>query len=1058
MRKQTSQHANRKHRLLLFLLPFLSLLLFYCTDDISKNASNDGDVRIEYSNCTACYECIEEFHCPQNAIYIDEVRGTATIDPDKCVQCMRCITDFQCQYDAFTYTEDTIAPSPITDLCAISDSIGTLDIQFTATGDDSTSGIAWRYELILKTASGTAIQNNFAPNPPKIAGLTETWHISGLTPQQTVQVAVHAFDDCGQYAKSQTISVMISDEAADETAPAAIEDLTALSDEDQITLLWTAPGDDGDEGTADRYEIRYASSAITDATWLQATLVESDITPSEAGTPESFMVTDMPDQAIHYFAIRAYDSSDNESGVSNNAQASFSPDTTAPAQITTLQVETIEMESISLRWTAVGDDGTTGTADAYIVRYSTSEITPQNWAQATTFDNDLDPQMAGVSEMLMVTGLTSSTTYYFAVKAIDNSENQSTLSNVVSAETSAIPDHIAPSAVDDLTVTNTSASTAQIRWTAPGDDGDTGTASSYIIKVYTEPITDSNWNSIGAIDEMITPQPAGTQESIIVTGLEPETAYWFAIKAMDEMENVSNLSNIAQGETNSNADTTAPSQIDDLAAVAQGQSIMLTWTATGDDEDTGTAAYYEIRVSESSINDDNWTNATLLTGLPSPEESGTQQQFEWLSANDNTSYFFAIKAFDDAANVSSLSNIANAEIVDDTAPSAIADLQAAVDGSDITLQWTAPGDDADTGTAESYEIRMSTQQITESNWQDAETLDNPPDPLEAGTTQQYTVVSPEQDVTLYFAIKATDNGGNIAQISNVAESGIFDTTAPADIDDLEAIQSGNDALLSWTAPGDDGNTGTAESYEIRYATTIIDETNWGSATLLSDPPTPAVAGTQQQYTVTGLSSDVQYYFGIKTTDDADNQSQISNIVDLTLGDDTTAPETIDNLTVTTTYVNMSTIRISWTAPGDDGATGTADHYEIRYSSSAITEANWASATLFSSPPDPAAAGTTQTCNINGLDEGELVYFAIKTYDEIGNVSGCSNSPAGKIVYKITTNRCHDCNNCINRCDQDAIYDAGPYKLINPDLCIGCGDCEPYCPYNAIDPGVVAYNN
>ncbi len=1048
----------RKQRFLLLLLPLLSLLLFYCSDDISKNAELDGDVRVEYSNCTACYECIDLFDCPHDAIYIDETRGTATIDPDKCVQCMRCINDFQCQYDAFTFKEDAIAPAPITDFSAISDSIGTLDIGFTATGDDSTSGIAWRYELDLTTDGGEPVAVDFTPGNPKIAGLKESWHLSGLAADQTLQVGVRVFDECGQYTQTEAVTVTISNSMPDTTPPAAIQNLTAMSDEDYITLSWSAPGDDGDEGAADRYEIRVGDSEITDQNWQQAEIIDNDLVPQEAGTCESFQVTGIADQGIHFFAICAYDERDNVSDVSNSVSGSLTPDVTAPAQITTLAVDGSGLETVELRWNAVGDDGTTGCADSYDVRYSKTAITPQSWQQATAFANQIEPQASGSVETLTVTGLEIGTLYYFAIKAIDNAGNQSTISNVVEALTEEAPDDIAPAAITDLTVGGTSNTTANIRWTAPGDDGNEGTASSYILKIHTEPITDGNWNEIDAIDTAITPQSAGSQESFIVTNLEPSTSYWFGIKAQDEAQNISNLSNIAQGLTESEKDTSAPSAITDLSAQPQDENILLQWTATGDDGAVGTASYYHIAVSLDPITDSNWDDATLLNNPPLPEPSGTQQQYGFTSAIPNTVYYFAIKAFDEAGNSSTLSNVASAEVVDDIAPSVIDDLQATAGTADIVLQWTAPGDDGDTGTATSYEIRMHDQEITIGNWQQGTLLDDPPDPLEAGTTQQYTVFAPQQDQTWFFAIRATDDAGNVATVSNNAESGIFDTTAPAEITDLEAAQSGMDALLTWTAPGDDGFSGIAESYEIRYATTVIDETNWASATILSDPPQPQTAGTQQQYTATGLSPDVHYFFGIKTTDDADNQSGLSNIADLTLGDDTQAPGTIDDMQVVATYINMSTIRIRWTATGDDGSTGTAHHYEIRYSSSPITDANWASATLLANPPDPESAGTQQTCDVSGLDEGELYYFAIRAYDEIGNEGDCSNSPAGKIVYQISTSQCRDCNHCINRCDQNAIYDAGSYKAIDPELCIACGDCDPYCPYNAISPGVVAYND
>lgn len=58
----------------------------------------------------------------------------------------------------------------------------------------------------------------------------------------------------------------------DITPPAAVTDLTATEGTtDSISLIWTAPGDDGTAGTATTYDIRYCTSEITDANWDSAT-------------------------------------------------------------------------------------------------------------------------------------------------------------------------------------------------------------------------------------------------------------------------------------------------------------------------------------------------------------------------------------------------------------------------------------------------------------------------------------------------------------------------------------------------------------------------------------------------------------------------------------------------------------------------------------------------------------------------------------------------------------------------------------------------------------------
>jgi hypothetical protein len=84
--------------------------------------------------------------------------------------------------------------------------------------------------------------------------------------------------------------------------------------------------------------------------------------------------------------------------------------------------------------------------------------------------------------------------------------------------------------------------------------------------------------------------------------------------------------------------------------------------------------------------------------------------------------------------------------------------------------------------------------------------------------------------------------------------------------------------LTWTAPGDDGSVGQATQYNLRYSTTALSEQNWSSATEAGALPTPEPAGTEQSTTVTDLEPKTQYYFGLKSADEAGNWSALSNVV------------------------------------------------------------------------------------------------------------------------------------------------------------------------------------
>jgi hypothetical protein len=107
---------------------------------------------------------------------------------------------------------------------------------------------------------------------------------------------------------------------------------------------------------------------------------------------------------------------------------------------------------------------------------------------------------------------------------------------------------------------------------------------------------------------------------------------------------------------------------------------------------------------------------------------------------------------------------------------------------------------------------------------------------------------------------------------------IPDTVPPGTVTDLV---TGSPALnfvtLSWTAPGDDWNTGTAAEYDIRYSTQPITEANWDEAIPCEGEPAPQPSGSGEVFTVTGLAPGATYYFALKTADEIPNWSELSNV-------------------------------------------------------------------------------------------------------------------------------------------------------------------------------------
>jgi hypothetical protein len=113
-------------------------------------------------------------------------------------------------------------------------------------------------------------------------------------------------------------------------------------------------------------------------------------------------------------------------------------DTIPPAKIKDLALLdcSVTSNSVTLTWTAVGDDGNIGQASRYDIRYSTQSIlTDEDFDKATQVEVELQPKPSGEKETFIVGGLQQGTEYYFAIKVIDDANNISGLSNCVFART-----------------------------------------------------------------------------------------------------------------------------------------------------------------------------------------------------------------------------------------------------------------------------------------------------------------------------------------------------------------------------------------------------------------------------------------------------------------------------------------------------------------------------------------------------------------------------------------------------------------------------------------------
>ncbi len=136
----------------------------------------------------------------------------------------------------------------------------------------------------------------------------------------------------------------------------------------------------------------------------------------------------------------------------------------------------------------------------------------------------------------------------------------------------------APDAVSDLAVfPDDNADQVKLSWTAPGDDGDVGTVTEYVIKKSTSVIDAGNFDAADTITASIVPQVAGSTENVSVPLTWRSGSYYIGIKAIDDVGNFS-ISNIVVADTDAQLDFSEESI--DFGGIAVGDVVTRSVTVT----------------------------------------------------------------------------------------------------------------------------------------------------------------------------------------------------------------------------------------------------------------------------------------------------------------------------------------------------------------------------------------------------------------------------------------------------------------------------------------------
>lgn len=182
-----------------------------------------------------------------------------------------------------------------------------------------------------------------------------------------------------------------------------------------------------------------------------------------------------------------------------------------------------------------------------------------------------------------------------------------------------------------------------------------------------------------------------------------------------------------------------------------------------------------------------------------------------------------------------------------------------------------------------------------------------------------------------------------------------------------------------------------------------------AVTLVLNPVGGALSGTTVQNAVAGVAA----FANLQVANEASGYTLGASAAGL-VSAVSAAFTVVDNVlpgapsAFALTRLGTFSIRLDWTASGDDGALGTATAYEARVSTTPFTQ--FSGGVLLTGLPSPAVSGTAQSFTAAGLLPNTTYYFALRAVDGVPNlgayVTGSASTAACSTGY--SGNLCTDC--------------------------------------------------
>ncbi|MFH1279734.1 MAG: fibronectin type III domain-containing protein [Candidatus Eisenbacteria bacterium] len=591
-------------------------------------------------------------------------------------------------------------------------------------------------------------------------------------------------------------------------------------------------------------------------------------------------------------------------------------------------------------------------------------------------------------------------------------------------------------------------------WTAPAENGAAGgPATAYDLRYSNAPVGGDTlgwWNGAVPVPNEPVPGTPGSPQSLVVSGLDPATTYYFALRSADEEANVSPFSNVFEFAT---GDTTGGDPgglvisgvtVDSIG----GDSAFVAWSTNRDAR--GLVRYGPDGGYGSETETE--TDSTILHGV-------------WIGGlGEGTLVHYQVVSFAGADRDST----ADAAFTTADPPPARPAGFDHVDGEgEVTLLWQAnqepdldgyrvyweARDRADDGRLLDEDFETSPVGAPPSGWA-IET--------DAGTPASVFFV--QSDPGRGRAVRATPNGAGYraryAPSPSPAWGDVewrgafrFSTGAGADVEIRRgggaayrigfapdgaprAEKVGGGSLVSlgslptscgpggwvrfrisaWNRPEGvllhalfwpEGeaeplrptlavlDTGSLPAASVALRASGTGEVWFDDLAVTALPPSTNEVDRSLfvQWTHGGLSADSSYHYRLEAVDGNGSAGLPAGpLIGYPAGEegtDVTPPAAIADLAALPGN-GFGEARLTWTATGDDSTSGRALSYDLRWSPQPINPEVWPAGTtkLYTGTPLPAGGGETYT--FAGLPAGSTVWFALTAQDDGGNESDLSN--------------------------------------------------------------------